>query len=320
MRAKIIGTGKSVPEKIVTNDYLSTILDTNDAWIRERTGIRRRHIAVAETTTSLSLEAARQALAMADMDAGQLDLIIVATISTDYLVPSTACLVQKELGAFKATAFDINAACSGFLYALQMADAYFQVGIYKTALIIGAESLSKIADWSDRSSCVLFGDGAGAAVLAAANVGLLEISVGTDGRGAEYLSCPNRENNNPFITPENGNGYLTMHGQEVFKFAVKNVPECIQELLQLTNLTTDDISCYILHQANLRIIQSISKRLHIPLEKLPVNVDRYGNTSAASIPILLDEINREGRLQQGERILLAGFGAGFTWGAAILIW
>lgn len=320
MRAKIIGTGSYLPEKTATNEYLSTLVDTNDDWIASRTGIRSRHLVQNETTVYMAAEAAKNALADAGMEGGDIELIIVATVSADHLVPSTGCMVQKELKATGAVAFDINAACSGFLFALNLADAYFRSGLYKNALLIGVETLSRMVDWSDRSTCVLFGDGAGAAVVCAGPVGLCAGIQGSDGTGGEYLICESRTNNNPYITTTKDLDYLYMNGQEVFKFAIKKVPECIFEVLEKAELTPEDIDCYVLHQANLRIIGAIAKRLKIPADRFPSNVDQYGNTSAASVPILLDELNRDGRLKPGDRILLAGFGAGLTWSAAVLIW
>ncbi|MFP3156249.1 ketoacyl-ACP synthase III [Lachnospiraceae bacterium ZAX-1] len=320
MRAKIIGTGSFLPEKIATNDYLSTIMETDDAWIKSRTGIEQRHLAVTETTLSMACEAGKRALLDANLTPQNLDLIIVATVSTDYIVPSTACMVQKELGAFRAVAFDMNAACSGFLFALTMADAYFQTGMYHNALLIGVETLSKIIDWNDRSSCVLFGDGAGAVLAIADNSGIIAYTQGSDGTGGGFLICENRTNNNPYIKTATNLSYLHMDGQEVFKFAVKKVPECILTLLETADMKPADIDCYILHQANLRIIKSIAKKLALPLEKFPSNVGKCGNTSAASIPILLDEANRSGKIKPNDLLLLAGFGAGLTWGAAILKW
>lgn len=322
MRAKIIGTGSYLPDKIVTNDYLSTIMDTSDEWIQSRTGIRERHLVSSgsETTLSMSVAAARAALADSGLLPEQLDVIIVATVSSDFITPSMACMVQKELGACHAAAFDINAACSGFLFALNTVDAYFQAGIYQTALIIGAETLSKLLDWSDRSTCVLFGDGAGAAVVTAAEEGMIACLQGSDGAGGDVLVCKNRSSQNPFLSADPTPDYLFMNGQEVFKFAVKKVPECINALLTQAGKTVTDVDHYLLHQANYRIITSIARKLKLPIEKFPSNVGHCGNTSAASIPILLDEVHRAGILSEGDTLLLSGFGAGLTWGAALLKW
>ena len=320
MRAQIIGTGSCLPEKIVTNDFLSTIVETSDEWISSRTGIRQRHIAINETTASMSTEAGKKALESAGVKAEDLDLIIVATCTPDTLVPNTACLVQSELGAVNAVAFDISAACSGFVFALNMVDAYMQAGIYKTALVIGAETLSRIVDWSDRSTCVLFADGAGAAVVRAAERGVIASTQGSDGTRGGAIYVKNRENYNPFVTEQKPMDYLYMDGGEVFKFAVKKVPECIDEVLNKGGKNIDDVELFVLHQANLRILTSISKRKKIPMDKIPVNLDTCGNTSAASVPILLDKVNKEGKIKENDLILLAGFGAGLTWGAALIQW
>ena len=318
MRAQIIGTGSCLPEKIVTNDFLSTIVETSDEWISSRTGIRQRHIAINETTASMSTEAGKKALESAGVKAEDLDLIIVATCTPDTLVPNTACLVQSELGAVNAVAFDISAACSGFVFALNMVDAYMQAGIYKTALVIGAETLSRIVDWSDRSTCVLFADGAGAAVVRAAERGVIASTQGSDGTRGGAIYVKNRENYNPFVTEQKPMDYLYMDGGEVFKFAVKKVPQSI--LQEAAKLTTEDIDWYLFHQANARITATIAKRLKVPNEKIPMNVDRCGNTSAASVAILLDEVNRKGILKKGDKLMLAGFGSGLTWGTMAIEW
>ncbi|MCI9530392.1 MAG: ketoacyl-ACP synthase III [Lachnospiraceae bacterium] len=322
MRAKIIGTGSCLPEKIVTNDSLSGLVDTSDEWIQSRTGIRSRHLVSSkqETTLSMAAKAGQAALEDAGLLPQQLDLILVATVSSDFLTPSTACMVQKELGACHAAAFDINAACSGFLFALNTVDAYFQAGIYQTALIIGVETLSKLIDWSDRSTCVLFGDGAGAVAVKASEEGMVACLQGSDGSGGDILVCKSRRNNNPYVHTGTDLDYLYMNGQEVFKFAVKKEPECIQSLLQQAGMQPSDVDYYLLHQANYRIISSIARKLKLPLEKFPSNVGHCGNTSAASIPILLDEVHKKGMLAEGNTILLSGFGAGLTWGAALLKW
>lgn len=321
MRAQIIGTGSCLPEKIVTNDYLSTIVDTSDEWISSRTGIRQRHISVDETTESLSTEAARRALENAGVKPEDLDLIVVATCTPDTLVPNTACLVQSELGAVNATAFDISAACSGFVFALNMVDAYMQSGMYRMALVIGAETLSRIVDWKDRSTCVLFADGAGAAVVQASETaGISAATLGSDGTRGGVIYVKNRENFNPFVPEQKPMDFLYMDGAAVFKFAVKKIPEAIQETLKKANLQTGEIDWFLLHQANARINQSIAKKLHISIDKVPMNVDRCGNTSAASVPILLDEVNRKGLLKPGQKIVLAGFGSGLTWGVLTMAW
>ncbi len=320
MRAQIIGTGSCLPEKIVTNDFLSTIVDTSDEWVSSRTGIRERHISVDETTVSLSAEAGRRAMEMAGVTADEIDLIIVATCTADTLVPSTACLVQDELNAVHATAFDINAACSGFVFALQMTDVYMQAGMYRTALVIGAETLSRIVDWKDRTTCVLFADGAGAAVVRAAETGVSFSTLGSDGSRGGAIYVKSRENYNPFVTEQKPMDFLYMDGGEVFKFAVKKIPEAILETLDKADMTVDDIDWFLLHQANARINQAIARKLKIPIEKVPMNVDRCGNTSGGSVPILLDEVNRKGMLKSGDTVICAGFGSGLTWGVMVLTW
>ena len=320
MRAQIIGTGSCLPEKIVTNDYLSTIVETSDEWISSRTGIRQRHISIDETTASLSTEAGRRALEDAGVKAEDLDLIIVATCTPDTLVPNTACLVQSELGAVNATAFDISAACSGFVFAMNLVDAYMQSGMYRMALVIGAETLSRIVDWKDRSTCVLFADGAGAAVVRAAETGVSAATLGSDGTRGGVIYVKNRENFNPFVPEQKPMDFLYMDGAAVFKFAVKTIPEAIQETLDKVGWTAQEVDWFLLHQANARINQSIAKKLHISIDRVPMNVDRCGNTSAASVPILLDEVNRKGMLKAGQKIVMAGFGSGLTWGVMTMTW
>ena len=321
MNTKIIGTGYDLPAFTADNDYLATLVDTSDEWIVERTGIRVRHLAKEETTTSMAVQAARRALEHAGVSAEDIGLLIVATITGDTETPSTACRVQAEIGAHKAVAFDINAACSGFLYGVHVADAFIRSGIYRNALVIGAETLSKIIDWTDRSTCVLFGDGAGAAVLCAAEEpGILSQSIGSNGDKWEVLACQGRPNENPLCEKGGKPGYLTMDGQEVFKFAVKTVPVCVEEALEDAGVTADDVKYFLLHQANKRIIQAVAKRLGQPEEKFPMNLDQCGNTSAASLPILLAQMDEQGLLQRGDKLVLSGFGAGLTWGACLLEW
>lgn len=320
MTMRIRGTGSSLPEKSVSNDDLAKIIDTSDDWIRSRTGIGSRHIAVEETTTSMSVDAARKALADAGMEAEELDLIIVATISPDLCLPSTACEVQAALGAVNAAAFDINAACSGFLFGLSVANAYFTSGIYGKALVIGAETLSKMMDWNDRGTCVLFGDGAGAAVVEKSGTGLISMLQQSDGSRGGVLLCQNRPVNNPYMKNDLTPGYTKMNGQEVYKFAVRTVPKAITEVLEKGNVSPDEVKYFVLHQANIRIIDAVAKRLSQPQEKFPVNLQTCGNISAGSVPVLLDHINRKGMLARGDKIVLAGFGAGLTWGAALLEW
>ena len=323
MKIKIKGTGSAVPKLRVTNDDLSKLMDTSDEWIRSRTGIGARHLAVEETTTGLAVAAAKEALKDAEMTAEELDLIIAATVTADKFLPNLSCEVQSALGAKNAVAFDLNAACSGFLFALNTVQMYLENGVYKKALVIGAETLSKIMDWNDRSTCVLFGDGAGAAVVTDEGDAFKGFVQGSDGKGGEALDGDNRPVVNPFT--DNGKqsalgGYVTMDGPAVYKFAVKTVPKAINELLDEIGWNADDVDVYVLHQANIRIIESVAKRLKQPMDKFPTNLQQCGNISAASVPILLDNINKHGMICEGKKIVLAGFGAGLTWGATVLVW
>ena len=320
MTARIIGTGSAVPEQIVTNEDLSKIVETSDEWISSRSGIKERRLAKKETTTSLAILAGKRALENAGIASEEIEVIIVATCTPDYFFPNTACQVQEAIGAKHAVAFDLSAACSGFLFALSTAQAYIKGGIYQKVLIIGAETMSKMIDWSDRSTCVLFGDGAGAAVVSAEETGVLELVQKSDGTGKGVLSCKARETRNLLNHESETKEYLYMEGQPVFKFAVKTVPECVEEVLKKAEVKKEEIRYYILHQANSRIIQSVAKRLKEPEENFPMNLSLYGNTSAASIPILLDEMNRNGLLNRGDKLVLSGFGAGLTWGAVLLEW
>ena len=318
MTTRIIGTGSCLPAQVISNDQLAQWVDTGDEWISSRTGIRNRRIVKDETGAWMASQAAKKALENANTDAEEIDLIVVATCSNDMQFPSTACQVQEAIGARHAVAFDISAACSGFLFGINTVHAYFSAGIYKKALVIGTEVLSKLVDWTDRSTCVLFGDGAGAAVVEAAETGLEGFVQYSDGSKGNVLTCSSRKIQNPL--QETTEDYIRMNGQEVFKFAVKKVPECILQVLEQTGTEKEDIRWYVLHQANSRIIQSAAKRLGVPEEKFPMNMEKYGNTSAASIPVLLDEMNRSGMLTRGDRLILSGFGAGLTWGAAQIVW
>ena len=321
MNSIISGTGSYLPPISMSNDDIAKLVTTSDEWIYERTGIKGRHIAKEDTTVSMAVKAAKAALEDANISAKDLDLIIVGTISADELLPSTACRVQASLGASKAVAFDVNAACSGFLFAMSIANAYIKSNTCKHALIIGVETLSKITDWTDRGTCVLFGDGGGAAILSASqDKGIIQINQGSDGCGGDKLYCLSRSNENPYTSTDKGLGYITMDGPSIFKFAIKQVPKVINNLINDNNLNIDDISLFVLHQANLRILNTISKRLDIPMDKIPANMDECGNTSAASVPILLDHLNKSGKLKSGDLIIVAGFGAGLTWGGALLYW
>ena len=323
MKIKIKGTGSAVPKLRVTNDDLSKLMDTSDEWIRSRTGIGARHLAVEETTTGLAVAAAKEALKDAEMTAEELDLIIAATVTADKFLPNLSCEVQSALGAKNAVAFDLNAACSGFLFALNTVQMYLENGVYKKALVIGAETLSKIMDWNDRSTCVLFGDGAGAAVVTDEGDAFKGFVQGSDGKGGEALDGDNRPVVNPFT--DNGKqsalgGYVTMDGPAVYKFAVKTVPKAINELLDEIGWSADDVDVYVLHQANIRIIESVAKRLKQPMDKFPTNLQHCGNISAASVPILLDKVRKDGMIKHEEKIILSGFGAGLTWGACAIEW
>lgn len=321
MNARIIGTGSALPKMTVTNQDLSERMDTSDEWIVSRTGIRERHIAVEETTSGMAAEAAGKAMQEAGVAAKELELILVATVTPDHIVPSTACELQAALGAENAAAIEMNAACSGFVFALNTVQAYMKAGIYKKALVVGVETLSKIVDWTDRSTCILFGDGAGAAVLEASEeAGIQNFIQYADGAKGNALLCDGRPVKNLFAGNEMQQEYVKMDGQEVFKFAVKRVSESIDHLLEQNQLKAEEIDLFILHQANARIIQSVAKHLGEPMEKFPMNLDHCGNTSGASVPILLDELNKAGRLKTGDKLILSGFGGGLTWGSIYLIW
>ncbi len=320
MTTAILGTGSYLPENTVSNDELANYMDTSDEWISTRTGIRRRHISKGETLTDMAFFAAQEAMENSGIPAEKLDLIIVATVTADCITPSEACLLQERLGAVNAICFDMNAACSGFLFALNTAHLYLQGGMAEHALVIGAELLSKIMDWGDRSTCVLFGDGAGAVVLGKGEHGIKNVIMGSDGARGKALLCSGRPLENLFIKQEVEFPYVHMEGQEVFRFAVRQVPECIEELLQQASVRVGDIRYFILHQANIRIIQSVAKRLQVDIDKFPINLSECGNTSAASIPILLAALNRDGKLQSGDNVILSGFGGGLTWGAVLIEW
>lgn len=321
MVGKIIGTGSYIPEQIWDNEKLSHMVDTNDEWIRERTGIARRHIAGEEETTAyMAAKAAEAALQNAGMKAAEVDLIIAATISPGEIMPCTSCEVQKRIGAVNATCFDLNSACTGFLFALNTAQAYLGQEIYHIAVIIGAESLSHLTNWEDRGTCILFGDGAGAVVLKASPEGRYTQVTHSSGEKGSVLTCTSRNQPKYVENSRAPETYMQMDGKEVFKFAVSKVPEVIRELLEKTETDSGKIHRYILHQANERIVKSVAKRLGEEMEKFPVNIADYGNTSSASIPILLDELNRKGDFSQGDLLVLAGFGAGLSYGASLLEW
>ena len=322
----IAGTGSYVPEKILTNAELATRVDTSEEWILTRTGIRERRIAADdETTSQMATHAARRALEQAGLTADELELIIVATITPDTPTPATACYIQQNLGATRAVAFDISAACSGFLYAMKIAKRLIASGAFKNAIIIGAEKLSSVTNWEDRSTCVLFGDGAGAAVLRIAGPGegsIIATEMGTDGALTHLLQIPGGGTACPITaaTVNDHLGTLRMLGKEVFKHAVNRMKEAAEKVIARAGLQAEDIACVIPHQANLRIIDAIADRLAVPNERVFINLDRYGNTSAAAIAIALDEANRSGAFKRGDHIVLVVFGAGLTWAAAAIRW
>lgn len=316
---KITGLGKAVPSHKVTNHELSQLVDTSDDWIRSRTGIEARHISQDETTTSLAIRAGQEAVEESGLDPLEIDLVIVATITADYSTPSTACMVASEIGAINATAFDLSAACSGFLYASEVAVNMIRTGAYQNALIIGAEVLSKILDWQDRSTCILFGDGAGAAVYSRTEKNhIIDILTGSDGTGAKAITLPNLASDRTFYHKEEEPRYLKMQGREVYAFATTKVPQNISELLQRVNMEAGDIDYYILHQANSRIMDSVAKKLDIDPERFVKNLETHGNTSGASIPMALYDVKDQ--LREGDKIVLSGFGAGLTWGSMMVVW
>lgn len=330
---RITGTGSALPGRIVTNKELEQMVETSDEWIRERTGIGERHVSVGETVVTLASEAARKALEQAGKRAEEIDLILVATCSPEQYLPCCACQVQAAVGAVNALAFDVNAACSGFLFALNTADAYLRTGLAENALVIGSEVLSKLVDWKDRGSCILFGDGAGAVVVerCEASPGILGRALHSDGTGGGVLQCGARELTTPYARTsaaktdqkqqtDDREHYIQMDGQEVYRFATRRVPQCIEEALSDAGLAVPDIDLFVLHQANARIIDAVAKRLHADREKFPTNLERVGNLSSASIPVLLDELHKQGKLHRGDRIVLAGFGAGLTIGACVMTW
>lgn len=318
--SRIAGTGSYLPEKVLTNDDLSKIVDTNDEWIAARTGIRERHIAAeGETTSDLAFHAATRAMEAAGVAASEIDLIIVGTTTPDIIFPSTACLLQARLGANGCGAFDVNAACSGFLFALSVADKFIKSGDAKTVLVVGAETLTRMVDWTERTTCVLFGDGAGAVVLKAdTETGILSTHLHADGAKKELLWNPVGVSVGFKEGEKNAGVRINMAGSDVFKYAVKALDSVVEETLSANGLDRHDIDWLIPHQANLRIIEATAKRLDMPMDRVVVTVDRHGNTSSGSVPLALDEAVRSGRVQRGQLVLLEAFGGGFTWGSALL--
>jgi 3-oxoacyl-[acyl-carrier-protein] synthase-3 len=316
--SRVVGTGSYLPAKVMTNAELAGTVDTSDEWIQQRTGIRERHIAAeGEYASDLALQASQRALEMAGIKPGQLDMVIVATTTPDMVFPSTACILQSKLGIRDMPAFDVQAVCSGFVYALTIADQFMRSGQYEHILVVGAEVYSRILDWSDRGTCVLFGDGAGAVVLKrSAEPGILAARLHADGSHAGILSVPGSVCGGAV----SGRPLLQMDGGAVFKFAVKVLEEVALETLDAAGLQKSDIDWLIPHQANIRIIQATAKKLGLTMERVVTTVDRHANTSAASVPLALDEAVRDGRIRQGHRVMLEGVGGGFTWGAVLLQW
>lgn len=325
IRSRIIATGSYVPERVLTNFDLEKMVDTSDKWITERTGIKERRIANEDQAASdLAYEASKVVIEEAGLGANDIDLIIVATVTGDMLFPSTACLLQDKLGAKRAAAFDINAGCSGFIYGLYVADGLIRAGMHKRVLVVGSEILSKITDWEDRTTCVLFGDGAGAAIIEPTeeDKGIISMYINSDGSMWDLLNLPAGGSRNPTShdTVKNRLHYLKMRGNETFKVAVRKLEDLVVKTVEENRLDPSQLSLLIPHQANLRIIQATADRLGIPIDKVLINLDKYGNTSAASIPIALDEAIRTGRIKVGDYVLLEAFGAGLTWASALIKW
>ncbi|MDH5552704.1 MAG: ketoacyl-ACP synthase III [Nitrosomonas sp.] len=318
MYSKITGTGSYLPEKILTNRDLESMVDTSDEWIRTRTGITQRHVAAeGQMASDLALNASLKAIEAANIDANEIDLIILATTTPDMIFPSTACILQEKLGVTDCPAFDVQAVCSGFVYALSTADMFIRAGKCRNALVVGTEIYSNIIDWNDRTTCVLFGDGAGAVILSQSEQpGILSSHLHANGNYNKVLSVPGNISHGEI----QGNPYVSMEGNTVFKFAVTVLEEVAREAITENNLETSDIDWLIPHQANIRIIKSTAKKLGIPMDKVVATVDMHGNTSAASIPLALDIAVRDGRIQSDQLVLLEGVGGGFTWGAVLLRW
>lgn len=324
-KVQVIGTGSYVPPKIVNNNDLSCIVDTSDEWISSRTGIKERRISEGENTADMAAKAAMKAIENANIKVEDIDLIIVGTATPDSFIPSTACIVQSNIKAVNATCFDISAACSGFIYSLDIATQFIRSGSCRTALVIGAETLSKIINWEDRNTCVLFGDGAAAAILKTSDIeGILSIFRGSDGSKGKALVSDAIPVKNPYVSKENldkqMDSTIKMDGREVFKFAVKIITQGVEKLLEDSNCSLEDIKYIVPHQANFRIIESAAKKLGVSEEKFYLNLDRFGNTSAASVGIALDDMVEQNLIQRGDKILLIGFGGGLTYGGIIIQW
>ncbi len=337
----ILGTGAAIPETVLSNEDLSRFMDTSDEWIRSRTGIGQRHIATRDTTVTLAVRAAKQALAAAGCTGSEIDLIVMSSVTPDYRFPTGSCLVQKAIGAGGAAAFDIGAACSAFVYAYSIAYKFLKSGGYRRALVISAETLSRITDWSDRSTAVLFGDGAGAVVLGRKeNSGILAEELGADGGSGDLIVCTDLNGKDSFFQPrmdfaamaeddprrfletteKRSGSYMSMAGREVYRFATSFVPASIERVLLKAGLAKEEVRAYVLHQANFRIIEAAARHLKEDIGKFPMSIERNANTSSSSIPILLDELARNGQIGDGDKLVLSGFGAGMTWGSLALVW
>lgn len=322
--SKIVATGAGLPEQIITNDDLAKIVDTSDEWISQRTGIKERRISSGENLSVLASRAAKQIIERAGIEAEEIDLIIVATCTADYGTPCLACMVQKEIGAVNAVAFDVTAACSGFLFATSVADKFIRCGVYKNALVIGGELLSKIIDWTDRSTCVLFGDGAAGVLLerTEGDDGIVIEELGSQGDMYEVLTAGYTAASNAFndVPPLDKMDFVHMDGREVFKFATKKIAESVSRVMDKAGVTSEEIKYFVPHQANARIVEVAARKLDIPYEKFYMNIERFGNTSSASIPTALNEMNEKGLLQKGDKVILCGFGGGLSWGTILLTW
>ncbi len=316
---KILGTGSYVPEKILTNEDLRQYVDTTDEWITSRTGIKERHIVTNESTLDLAYNASLRAIEASGVDISNIDLLIVATVTSDYAFPGVANLLQAKLGLEHIMAFDINAACSGFIYTMQIADKMIKSGAYKTALIVGAETLSRLTDWRDRNTCVLFGDGAGAMVIAKSDKNKIkDIITASSGDTEMLLYCKNPDLKDPEVNAISVQDHIHMNGTEVFKFASRAMPKTVKQLLKRNNLTIEDVNYIIAHQANLRIIDKSARELEMDMTKMYINIDRFGNTSAASVPIAIDEAIKNGILKRDDLFVTVAFGGGLTWAGALI--
>jgi len=318
---KILGIGSYLPERIITNDELSELVDTSDEWISTRTGIKQRHISLGEECSEIAVKAAQRAIEDAGINAEEIDLIIVSTVTPDYVTPGVSCIVQSCIGNTKSICMDLNAACSGFLYALHTVYCYMKAGTAKTALVVSSETLTKILDYSERSTCVLFGDGAGAVVVRQDDSKRYESILGADASKWKGLFCKYPPLTNAYVNREYKKEFLHMDGQEIFKFVIKVIPEVITEVLNKQGLQPSDVNYFILHQANKRINECVAKKLKLDFEtKFPMNIESTGNTSSATVPILLDEMKREGKLKSGDKVIMCAFGGGLTWACMLVEW